>query len=63
MVSEVSFTTICRVYRFYKLDYDAETRILNSYVLDEKKVEKARKEAGFFANTTHGLDIDALFSP
>ena len=53
-------TTICRVYRFYKLDYDAETRILNSYVLDEKKVEKARKEAGFFANTTHGLDIDAM---
>ena len=29
-------------------------------MLDDKKVEKARKEAGFFANTTHGLDIDAM---
>ena len=52
--------TIKRVYRFYKLTYDEKTRILRSYVLDEKKVVNARREAGFFANTSHGLDIDAM---
>lgn len=52
--------TIKRVYRFYKLTYDEKARILRSYVLDEKKVANARREAGFFANTTHGLDIDAM---
>lgn len=52
--------TIGRVYRFYTLEYDADTRILKSYALDIKKVSKAKREAGFFANTTHGLDIDAV---
>lgn len=52
--------TISRVYRFYTLEYDADTRILKSYALDIKKVSKAKREAGFFANTTHGLDIDAV---
>lgn len=52
--------TICRVYRFYTLKYDSETRILEDYSLNEKKVAKARREAGFFANTTHGLDISAI---
>ena len=52
--------TIKRIYRYYQLTYDEETRILKSYVLDEKKVANARREAGFFANTSHGLDIDAM---
>lgn len=52
--------TISRVYRFYQLDYDGDTRILKSYELDDKKVGKARRESGFFANTTHGLDMDAM---
>lgn len=49
--------TISKVYSFFKLIYDETTRILSSFELDEKKVTKARREAGFFANTTHGLDI------
>ena len=40
--------------------YDEDTRILKSYALDDKKVGKARRESGFFANTTHGLDMDAM---
>ena len=52
--------TLKRVYRFYQLTYDEDSRILKSYELDEKKVANARREAGFFANTTHGLDIDAM---
>lgn len=53
-------TTISRVYRFYTLTYDEETRILTNFELNQKKVTKARREAGFFANTTHGLDIGAM---
>ncbi|MGN1232943.1 MAG: transposase, partial [Candidatus Cryptobacteroides sp.] len=52
--------TIARIYRFYKLDYEADTRVLNSFALDTRKVEKVRRESGFFANTTHGLDINAM---
>ena len=52
--------TIKRVYRFYNLVYDEETRILKSFTLNKKKVNRARKESGFFANTTHGVDFDAM---
>lgn len=52
--------TLKRVYRFYLLQYDPETRLLQNFILDEKKVARCRREAGFFANTTHGLEIDAL---
>ena len=52
--------TIKRIYRFYDLVYDEETRKLQSFSLNEKKVERARRESGFFANTTHGVDFDAM---
>lgn len=52
--------TLKRVYRFYQLQYDPEDRRLQGFSLDEKKVARCRREAGFFANTTHGLDIDAM---
>jgi len=53
-------TTINRIYRFYTLSYDSKSRILTSFELNEQKVANARREAGFFANTTHGLDISAM---
>ena len=52
--------TIKRIYRFYNLVYNAETRILESFTLNEDKVNRARRESGFFANTTHGVDFDAM---
>ena len=52
--------TIKRVYRFYDLVYDEETRILKSFTLNEEKVNRAQRESGFFANTTHGVDFDAM---
>ena len=52
--------TIKRIYRFYDLVYDGETRKLQSFSLNEEKVERARRESGFFANTTHGVDFDAM---
>ena len=45
---------------FYDLDYDETARRLRSFKLNEKKVEKRRALAGFFANTTHRLDIGAM---
>ncbi len=52
--------TIKRIYRFYDLVYDENTRILKSFLLNEEKVKRARRESGFFANTTHGVDFDAM---
>ena len=52
--------TIKRVYRFYNLTYDENTRILKSFTLDEKKVSRTRRESGFFANTTLGVTFDAM---
>ena len=52
--------TIKRIYRFYDLVYDEKTRQLKSFTLNEEKVNRARRESGFFANTTHGVDFDAM---
>ena len=52
--------TIKRIYRFYDLEYDEKTRLLKSFKLNEDKVKRARRESGFFANTTHGVDFDAM---
>ena len=52
--------TIRRAYCYYKLDYNETTRLLKSFSLDEKKVAKKKREAGFFANTTLGIDADPL---
>ena len=52
--------TIKRIYRFYDLQYDEKTRILTSFKLNDDKVKRARRESGFFANTTHGVDFDAM---
>ncbi|MBO6286067.1 MAG: transposase [Bacilli bacterium] len=52
--------TVKRIYRFYDLVYDGETRKLQNFSLNEEKVKRARRESGFFANTTHGVDFDAM---
>lgn len=52
--------TIKRVYCYYKLDYDTDTRLLKSFSLDDKKVDKKKREAGFFANTTLQIDTDPM---
>ena len=44
----------------YRLAYDEKTRLLKSFSLNEEKVKRARRESGFFANTTHGVDFDAM---
>ena len=49
-----------RDYCYYKITYDAATRAIESYELNEKKVAKARSLSGFFSIMTHGLDFDAI---
>ena len=52
--------TIQRLYNYFKLDYDPSTRILKGFELNEKKVARKKREAGFFANTTYKLDATPM---
>lgn len=52
--------TISRAYCYYKLEYDKASRVLSGFTLDENKVAKRRKAAGFFANTTHKIDAGPM---
>ncbi len=49
-----------RHFRYFKLQYDSGERILKSFELNVKKVEKARRTSGFFSIMTHKLDMDAM---
>ncbi len=49
-----------RHFRYFKLQYDSGERILESFELNGKKVEKARRTSGFFSIMTHKLDMDAM---
>jgi hypothetical protein len=51
---------IKRSYCYYKVIYDSNTRVITSFELDKKKVEKARSFSGFFSIMTHGLDFSAI---
>ena len=52
--------TVKRYYNYYKVTYDPATMVIESFDLDEKKVEKAQRLSGFFAIMTHGVDFDAM---
>jgi hypothetical protein len=47
-------------YGYYNVVCAPNTRIIESFTLHAKKVEKRRKFAGFFAIMTHGVDFDAM---
>jgi len=47
-------------YCYYKVTYDPVTRVLKSFELNKKKVEKTRILSGFFSIMTHGVDFDAM---
>jgi len=49
-----------RHFPYFKLQYDSAERILKSFSLDVKKVEKARRTSGFFSIMSHKLDMDAM---
>ncbi len=49
-----------RHFRYFKIKYDPSTRLITSYIPNDKKVAKARRVSGFFAITTMGVDMDAV---
>lgn len=48
--------TLARAFCYYKLEYN--NRLLTSFSLNERKVARKKREAGFFANTTLGVEMD-----
>jgi hypothetical protein len=45
---------------YFKIGYDPVDRVIRSFVVDEKKVGKARLTSGFFAIMSHKLDMGAM---
>ena len=52
--------TIKREYSYYKVTIDSDTKMIKSFELNEKKIEKARSLSGFFSIMTHAVDFDAV---
>ena len=52
--------TIKRAYCYFNLEYNETTRLLKGFSLNEKKVARKKREAGFFANTTLKIDADPM---
>jgi hypothetical protein len=49
-----------RHYSYFELKYDTTARMLESYKLNEKKIEKAKRISGFFSIMTHKLNKGAM---
>jgi hypothetical protein len=52
--------TLKRVYSYFKISCDKAIRMIDTYELNQKKVEKAKQTFGFFAITTHKLDMSSM---
>jgi hypothetical protein len=51
--------TLKHSFPYFLITYERATRVIESYSVNEKKVAKARRTSGFFAVTTHKLDMTA----
>lgn len=49
-----------RDFPYFKIEYDPKTRIVKSFELDIRKVEKERLTSGFFASYMAGINCDAM---
>jgi hypothetical protein len=49
-----------RTCRYFKVVFSEGTSVVESFKLNEKKIERAKKTSGFFAITTHALDLTAM---
>lgn len=55
-------TTIKRLYKWFDVDYNPKTRVINSFTLNEQKLSRARRTSGFYAIATLGMDLTAMQS-
>jgi hypothetical protein len=46
--------------RYYKIDFDPDSKVIKGFKRDERKVEKATMLSGFFSFITHKLNLDAM---
>lgn len=53
-------TTIKRLYKWFDVDYNPKTRVINSFTLNEQKLSRARRTSGFYAIATLGMDLTAM---
>jgi len=51
---------IKREFSYFKVKYDKETRVIESFERNDTKISKLSKLSGFFAIMTHGIDFDAM---
>lgn len=49
-----------RNYCYYKITYEPFTKVIQSFEVNQKKIEKAKSLSGFFSVMTHGLGFDAM---
>lgn len=52
--------SVRRIYKYFKLEIEKDSRKLLSFELDEKKVNDAKMTAGFYANVTHAVDYTPM---
>ena len=53
-------STLKKNFSYFIIGYNQTTRIIENYSLNDKKVAKAKKTSGFFAITTHKIDLAAM---
>lgn len=52
--------TIKRDFEYFKIVAAPNSRVIQSYELNQKKIDKLRRFSGFFSNMTHGVDFSAM---
>lgn len=52
--------TVKRLYKWFTIDYNPNTRIIKEFKLNEKKASNARRTSGFYAIATLGMDMTAI---
>lgn len=52
--------TLENCYNYFNIKVDAATRVIETFSLDEKKVNATKLTSGFYANVTHAIDYTAM---
>lgn len=52
--------TLKRCYNYFDIKVNGESRVIESFSLNQKKVDDAKLTAGFYANVTHAVDYTAM---
>lgn len=52
--------TLKRCYSYFDIKLNEDSRVIESFALNSKKVEDAKLTSGFYANVTHAIDYSAM---